>query len=218
MIFALLPPRISPVIFPPYYPPEIQKISGWMKENELMMSDVPWAVAWYGQRQCVWLTLDPKDEFAAINKNMKPISALYLTPKTMDAKFISDWALARDKSWGNFIFMAVTQNQVPPDFPLRHAPAGFLPERMFLADDQKRWKRQNETAAENSRRRAAQPVGDARPFRQIRRRFDDNQFRARLVATMQFRVKRPRKRLRIVGNHADARKISPEGIFVCAMM
>jgi hypothetical protein len=141
MVFALLPPKNSPVVFPPYYPPEIQTVSGWMKENELMMSDVPWAVAWYGRRQCVWLTLNPTDEFEAIHKNMKPVSALYLTPKTMDAKFISDWALARDKSWGNFIFTAVTQNQVPPDFPLRHAPAGFLPERMFLADDQKRWEK-----------------------------------------------------------------------------
>jgi hypothetical protein len=141
MIFTLLPPRSSPVAYPPYYPPEIQTVSGWMKENELMMSDVPWAMAWYGQRQCVWLTLDTKDDFSAIHKNMKPISALYLTPKTMDAKFISELALAREKSWGNFIFTAITQNQTPLDFPLRHAPAGFLPERMFLADDQKRWEK-----------------------------------------------------------------------------
>ena len=39
----------SPVANPPYYPPDIQKISGWMKDDELMMSDVPAAVAWYGR-------------------------------------------------------------------------------------------------------------------------------------------------------------------------
>ena len=48
------------------------------------MSDIPWAVAWYGQRQCVWLTLkctpdakDPstREDFFAINDYQKPINA-----------------------------------------------------------------------------------------------------------------------------------------------
>jgi hypothetical protein len=138
MIFALLPPKTEPVVYPPYYPPEIQQTAGWMKENELMMSDVPWAVAWYGQRQCVWLTLDVQDDFYAIN-NMKPVQALYLTPKTMDGKFASDWLRAGEHSWGNFVLQAVTQNQIPANFPLHQAPAGFLPERLFLTDWE-RWK------------------------------------------------------------------------------
>ena len=50
-------PRPIPVAYPPYYPPAIQTVAGWLKEKELAMSDIPWAVAWYGQRQCVWLTL-----------------------------------------------------------------------------------------------------------------------------------------------------------------
>ena len=62
-----------------------------MKENELMMSDVPWAVAWYGNHQCVWLTLNAKEDFFAVNDNLKPVQALYLTPETMDGKFVSDW-------------------------------------------------------------------------------------------------------------------------------
>ena len=49
------------MVYPPYFPPEIQQIAGWMKPDELMMSDVPWAVAWYGDRQCVWLSLDCAD-------------------------------------------------------------------------------------------------------------------------------------------------------------
>ena len=60
MIFVLCAPKTVPVAYPPYYPPDIQKTAGWMKENELMMSDVPWAVAWYGHHQCVWLTLNIK--------------------------------------------------------------------------------------------------------------------------------------------------------------
>jgi hypothetical protein len=137
MIFTLLSPKASPVVYPPYFPPDIRQAAGWMKENELMMSDVPWAVAWYGRRQCVWLTLNPKDDFFAINDNLKTVQALYLTPQTTDAKFLSDWVL-NEHSWGNFIILGVVQNQIPSGFPLRNAPTGFLPDRLFLTD-RDRW-------------------------------------------------------------------------------
>jgi hypothetical protein len=137
MIFTLLSSKVSPVVFPPYYPPDIQQTTGWMKENELMMSDVPWAVAWYGQRQCVWLTLNAQDDFFAINDNLKAVQALYLTPLTTDGKFLSDWVLD-ERSWGDFIILGVLSNQIPPGFPLRSAPTGFLPERLFLTD-RARW-------------------------------------------------------------------------------
>lgn len=141
LFFALLPPRTRPVVYPPYYPPDIQLISGWMNPNELMMSDIPWAVAWYGQHQCVWLTLDAQDDFFAINDYLKPVKALYLTPETMDAKFASDWVQANQHSWGNFVLQAVAQSKIPVTFPLNHAPPGFFPERLFLTDAD-RWKLQ----------------------------------------------------------------------------
>ena len=137
--FHLVAPKASPVVYPPYYPPDIQQTGGWMKENELMMSDVPWAVAWYGQHQCVWLTLNAQDDFFAINDYLKPVQALYLTPGTMDGKFVSDLVRSGEHSWGNFIALGVLQNQIPPGFPLRNAPTGFLPDRLFLTD-RERWK------------------------------------------------------------------------------
>jgi hypothetical protein len=129
--------KTQPVVYPPYYPPEIQTVSGWMTENELMMSDVPWAMAWYGNRQCVWLTLDWQDGFQAVN-NMKPVQALYLTPKTMDGKFVSEWMEGSERGWGNFLFQVLDQKRIPNHFPLTKAPTGFFPERMFLTDRQ-RW-------------------------------------------------------------------------------
>ena len=36
----------------PYAPFHIQRIAGMMHPDELMMSDIPWAVAWYGERPC----------------------------------------------------------------------------------------------------------------------------------------------------------------------
>jgi len=138
LTFALLPPRTAPVVYPPYDPPEIQQTANWMKPDELMMSDVPWAVAWYGHRQCVWLSLDAQTEFFAINDYLKPVQALYLTPQTMDGKFVSDWVQTQDFSWGNFVVDSVLKAKIPNGFPLNNAPKGFLPERLFLTD-RARW-------------------------------------------------------------------------------
>jgi hypothetical protein len=140
MVFALLPPKTAPVVYPPYYPPDIQRATGWMKENELVMSDVPWAVAWYGQRQCVWLTLNAQDDFYAIS-GMKPVQALYLTPKTMDGKLLSDMGLGMENSWGSFVANALVQRQIPGNFPLRYTPSGSaaIGSGIFLTDGE-RWK------------------------------------------------------------------------------
>jgi hypothetical protein len=137
LICSLSPPKNSPLAYPPYYPPDIQKAAGWMKENELMMSDVPWAVAWYGRRQCVWQTLDAKDEFFTINDYIKPVQALYLTWQAMDGKLVSDCVRGGDNSWGNFALKALSQNQLPAGFPLRNSPTSIA-SGIFLTD-RMRW-------------------------------------------------------------------------------
>jgi hypothetical protein len=137
MIFTLASARVSAVVYPPYFPPQIQQSARWMQPDELMMSDVPWAVAWYGGRQCVWLTLDAQDDFFAVN-SLKPIKALYLTPQTMDGKFVTEWMEAPKRSWGNFVMQTLMDKRVPDKFPLTKAPAGFFPEQLFLTD-RERW-------------------------------------------------------------------------------
>jgi hypothetical protein len=149
MLFVFLPPTTSPVPYFPYHAHAIQTVAGWLKEEEMAMSDIPWAVAWYGQRQCVWLTLrctpDAKDptsheDFFAINDYQKPINLLYLTPQTMDARFLTQWVRAGDQSWGNFILESVKWKKVPEYFPLAVSPAGWMPENLVLTDWQ-RWRR-----------------------------------------------------------------------------
>jgi len=140
MFFSLCTSRQSPVVYPPYFPPDIQRASGWMKENELMMSDVPWAVAWYGHHQCVWLTLNAQDDFNAINYWLKPVQALYLTPETMDDKLLSDCLRSPAGGWGNFLLKSLVQNQIPSSFPLNHAPSSTasIGSGLFLTD-RPRW-------------------------------------------------------------------------------
>jgi len=60
MIGIFLTPKPGALVYPPYNPPAIQLLGSFMKEQELTMSDIPWAMAWYGQRQSVWLTLNAR--------------------------------------------------------------------------------------------------------------------------------------------------------------
>ena len=140
MFFAFLL-KTNPVAYPPYYPPAIQTVAGWLKESELAMSDIPWAVAWYGQRQCVWLTLrctpDTKDpntheDFFAINDYLKKVNLLYLTPQTMDARFLTQWIRAGEQSWGSFILESMVKKKVPPNLPAERI-AGRLAARAARA-------------------------------------------------------------------------------------
>jgi 4-amino-4-deoxy-L-arabinose transferase-like glycosyltransferase len=143
MIFTLLPPRSSPAAYPPYSPPMIQTVSRWLKSDELMMSDMPWAVAWYGDRQCIWTTLDAgldhSGDFFTINDYQKPIRGLYLTPLTIDTRFVSEMIRNPDGAWGRFVLESLLRTNVPTGFPLKNAPKGFLPDFLFLSD-RVRWK------------------------------------------------------------------------------
>lgn len=112
--------KSSPVAYPPYYPPEIQQVSDWMKPDELLMSDVPWAVAWYGQRQCVWLTRDAQSDFYTLyDYYSKPVRGIFFSSVTMDERFFSDMARGDVNSWEHLVLTAGMLNQFPPGFPLK---------------------------------------------------------------------------------------------------
>jgi hypothetical protein len=140
-LFAL---RATAIAWPPYLPPAIQTSANFMKEDELIMSDVPWAVSWYGRRQCIWLTLDTRNDFSAVSR-IKPIKAVYLTPVTMDARPLSECADFGELGWGRFAIDSMMKQELPPNFPLRKAPAGYLPEQFFVTDVD-RWSRPAATA------------------------------------------------------------------------
>jgi hypothetical protein len=131
--------RTNPVSYPPYYPPEIQQVSGWMKPDELMMSDAPWAVAWYGHHECLWLPLDAKSDFYAVNDYLEPIKGIYFTRLTMDGKFLSDMARGDEGDWGHFIYNIGLKKTMPAGFPLK-SPKN-LATGLFLTD-RPRWETQ----------------------------------------------------------------------------
>jgi hypothetical protein len=147
MWFSLLLPGKGPIVYPPYWPDRIQSTARVLHTNEMMMTDIPWATAWYGDRQSVWLTLnaaaDPQkptewqESFFAINDVLKPIHVLYLTPRSLDARFQSDWIRGNDASWGYFITDAILNGKLSAAFPLTKMVPGYLPDQILLYDGER---------------------------------------------------------------------------------
>ncbi len=138
LVLRFLPPRTFPLNYPPYSPPAIQMICKWLEPNELLMTDMPWATAWYGDRTSVWTTLDygaqNRDDFYRINDERRAIKGLYLTQLTTDAKFLSGNWQSREGVWGKFYIRTFLSHELPSGFPLKIGPPTLLPDQMFLSD------------------------------------------------------------------------------------
>jgi hypothetical protein len=117
-----------------YYPPSIQEKAASIETSDWVMSDVPWAMAWYGDRTSVWLTVRHRDpaitdeSSAATNQpprelgndfysmhRLRPIAALYLAGPGLDAIRTADVAqwrgedVAREgEDWREFLELAAT--------------------------------------------------------------------------------------------------------------
>lgn len=134
-IFVFLTPPIYPESNPyePYY---IQRAAAWMDDNELMVSDVPSAVAWHGEHPCASLPNNDSTRFAELSA-IKEIKAVFLTQKTMDHQITA--RSLKTNSWERFAMEAWGRGQAPDNFPLTKAPYGFLPDRLLISD-RERWR------------------------------------------------------------------------------
>jgi hypothetical protein len=132
----------TPEFYSSYSPMHIQRVGRLMGPEELVMSDIPAGVAWYGDRDCSWLSSDDDQEFLKIN-GLRPVKALYLTQRTSESRFLSQM-VSNPKSWGHFFFQCEAHlecqghGEVPSGFPLTKAPSGFLPDQLLLSD-RARW-------------------------------------------------------------------------------
>jgi 4-amino-4-deoxy-L-arabinose transferase-like glycosyltransferase len=142
LLLNLMGPPSQPVISP-YSPAHVQKTAAMMKPDELMMSDIPWAVAWYGARPCLWLTLDDAGTFDEIN-HLKPVGAIYLTQRTTDRRFLSQM-LANQQSWEYFMLNSLPagfRGEAPGGFGARYGlikeSLDYLPDQTFISNSN-RW-------------------------------------------------------------------------------
>jgi hypothetical protein len=130
--------RGSSVSYPPYYPPDVQKLAGWIQPEEMIMSDIPWAVAWYGRRQCAWTTTNSRYQFSELSDFIKPVNALYLSLNTLDGKLFSECLQGGVDSWAYFVYQVLASNSLPSNFPLKNFPQETFISGIILTDRQ-RW-------------------------------------------------------------------------------
>jgi hypothetical protein len=78
--------------WPPYVPPFIAILGDWYEPDELIASDMPWAVAWYANRNAILLPQSIKDfnkisDYRVLGQS---ITGLYLTPITGNSRLFSE--------------------------------------------------------------------------------------------------------------------------------
>lgn len=143
-IFAIVLPTTKPTLrWPPYVPPYISVLNDWMKPDEIVTSDIPWAIAWYADRRSLWLPATIKEFTDANDYNTYggPINGLYLTPASGSQNTLADILKGEYKDWAPLILRSVNLEK----FPLKWATLlGIEKECVFFSDHD----RQNPTAAE----------------------------------------------------------------------
>lgn len=134
MYTMLLAGRRPQIVWPPYVPPYIAILRSWMKPNEIVASDVPWAVAWYSQRRSVWLPTKASEfvDFYDYKRLGGPLSAIYLTPVSGSSNKWGDIVHGEYKDWAGVIQRTANLEK----FPLRNATTalGVNEECLLLTD------------------------------------------------------------------------------------
>jgi hypothetical protein len=134
-------PSGTPIEFPPYAPGLMNQIGALTKPNEIISSDMPWAIAWYSDRKSLLIPWTRKRfyEYHDFQSLGGPIVGLYLTPITLDAKYSSEIALGEYKDWATIV-LGLPQGL--NDFPLP-SRTGLADNRCLLLMDRDRWNATN---------------------------------------------------------------------------
>jgi 4-amino-4-deoxy-L-arabinose transferase-like glycosyltransferase len=152
MIFTMLPPRPGPFPYPPYVPPVTRWVASLFETNELGCSDLPWSMAWDGDRHTLWLPMSI-EEFYEISDFVSPkgVQFMMLTPYLLDAKRESEIMKGEYKGWAGLV-----QGQLRSDFPLKAYVAVPPENQQILLADRPRWAKKPMVEAPSG---IAQPVG-----------------------------------------------------------
>jgi len=107
------------VEWPPYVPPYIGILRQWFTPDEIIASDMPWAIAWYADRRSLWVPYDQADltNLADYNILGAPVAALYLTPISGTQNTLGDLVNGEYKNWTSYIVRTVDLTKAP--FPYK---------------------------------------------------------------------------------------------------
>ena len=107
------------VEWPPYAPPYITILRQWFNPEEIIASDMPWAVAWYADRRSLWLPYEQKDlnDLKDYKQLGDPIVALFFTPVSGTQNTLGDLVNGDYRHWAGYIVRTVDPAKSP--FPYK---------------------------------------------------------------------------------------------------
>jgi hypothetical protein len=108
-----------PIEWPPYTPPFITVLRDWTQPDEIIGSDMPWAVAWYADRRSLWLPYDP-DDLVALSDHKQlgaPVVALYFSPVSGTQNLLGDLVNGEYQHWTAYIVRTINLAKSP--FPYK---------------------------------------------------------------------------------------------------
>ncbi len=132
---VVLSSRKPKIVWPPYVPPYIAVLNKWMHPNEVVASDMPWAVAWYADRRSLWVpeTIKQLTDLSDYRVLGGPISGLYLTPISGASNTLRDIVKGDYKDWAPLIERTVNLQKSP--LPLKWPTLlGLDKECVFFGD------------------------------------------------------------------------------------
>jgi hypothetical protein len=150
-LLGILPPK-GLALSEPYRPSVIREFADFTPKTTLFMSDIPWAVAWYGPRECVWNSLrvsdtaeanvrNRREDFFVFSEARRPIEAVYISPYWADMPFRPRFIGDLDFEWGRFYLEVLRGANLPSGFPLKHVLGGpYMAAGHFLLAAKPWWK------------------------------------------------------------------------------
>lgn len=135
MALRILQKPAPPFAYPPYFPPILFLTKNWIEPDEVMSSDIPWAVAWYSQRLCVWIPTN-KEEFFELSDFKIRVVAILLTPESQKGSLFGDIESGEYSDWAGIITRRDFNNLPLPSITL-------LPpnkDDYLILADRPRWK------------------------------------------------------------------------------
>ena len=134
LLLNVLPPRTG-MPYPPYYHRYIGWISTMLEPGECMVTDIPWAMAWYGGKTSILLPKDI-DGFFEIDAKHQKIAMAYFTMVTRDKPWVRGLSdpSAPEYSW----YQVFAAGKVPVNFPLTQGRFVAGSDQLILAD-RPRW-------------------------------------------------------------------------------
>lgn len=134
LLLNVFPPRTG-LPYPPYYHRYITWVGAMAEPEECIVTDMPWATAWYGNAHSILLPRDIEG-FYEIHENIQPVSIAYFTTLTRDKPWVRGLADpgAPEFTW----YQVFAAGKVPSTFPLTYGRFIAGSDQLVLADRQ-RW-------------------------------------------------------------------------------